>query len=53
MFGVLENYNFINVCVVVICYFGGIKLGVGGLICVYVGSVVLVVKEIGIIEIKE
>ena len=53
MLGVLENYNLTNVCVVVTRYFGGIKLGAGGLIRAYAGSVALVVKEIGIIEIKE
>ena len=53
MLGVLENHNLTNVCVVVTRYFGGIKLGAGGLIRAYAGSVGLAVKEIGIIEIKE
>ena len=53
MLGVLENHNLSNVCVVVTRYFGGIKLGAGGLIRAYAGSVALAVKEIGIIEIKE
>lgn len=53
MLGVLENHNLTNVCVVVTRYFGGIKLGSGGLIRAYAGSVALAVKEIGIIEIKE
>ena len=53
MLGVLENHNLTNICVVVTRYFGGIKLGAGGLIRAYAGSVALVVKEIGIIEIKE
>ena len=53
MLGVLENHNLANVCVVVTRYFGGIKLGAGGLIRAYAGSVALAVKEIGIIEIKE
>lgn len=53
MLGVLENHNLTNVCVVVTRYFGGIKLGAGGLIRTYAGSVALAVKEIGIIEIKE
>ncbi|MDU6351802.1 MAG: YigZ family protein, partial [Streptococcus mitis] len=48
-----ENHNLTNVCVVVTRYFGGIKLGAGGLIRAYAGSVALAVKEIGIIEIKE
>ena len=51
--GVLENHNLTNVCVVVTRYFGGIKLGAGGLIRAYAGSVALAVKEIGIVEIKE
>ena len=53
MLGVLENHNLTNVCVVVTRYFGGIKLGAGGLIRAYAGSVALAVKKIGIIEIKE
>mgnify|MGYP001097191657 FL=1 len=53
MLGVLENHNLTNVCVVVTRYFGGIKLGAGGLIRAYAGSVALAVKELGIIEIKE
>ena len=53
MLGVIENHNLTNVCVVVTRYFGGIKLGAGGLIRAYAGSVALAVKEIGIIEIKE
>ena len=53
MLGVLENHNLTNVCVVVTRYFGGIKLGAGGLIRAYAGSVALAVKEIGITEIKE
>ena len=53
MLGVLENHNLTNICVVVTRYFGGIKLGAGGLIRAYASSVALAVKEIGIIEIKE
>ena len=53
MLGVLENHNLTNVCVVVTRYFGGIKLGAGGLIRAYAGSVALAVKKISIIEIKE
>ena len=53
MLGLLENHNLTNICVVVTRYFGGIKLGAGGLIRAYAGSVALAVKEIGIIEIKE
>ena len=53
MLGVMENHQVTNVCFVVTRYFGGIKLGAGGLIRAYAGSVALVIKEIGLIEIKE
>lgn len=53
MLGVLENHQLTNVCFVVTRYFGGIKLGAGGLIRAYAGSVALAIKEIGLIEIKE
>lgn len=53
MLGVLENHDLTNVCVVVTRYFGGVKLGAGGLIRAYAGSVALAVKEIGIVHIKE
>ncbi|MGT2826916.1 YigZ family protein [Streptococcus himalayensis] len=53
MLGVLENHNLTNICVVVTRYFGGIKLGAGGLIRAYAGSVALAVKEIGLVDIKE
>ena len=53
MLGVLEKHNLTNLCVVVTRYFGGIKLGAGGLIRAYAGSVALAIKEIGLVEIKE
>ena len=53
MLGVLENHQLTNVCAVVTRYFGGIKLGAGGLIRSYAGSVALAIKEIGIVHIKE
>lgn len=40
MFSVLNNNNLENVCVVVTRYFGGKKLGAGGLVRAYSGSVV-------------
>ncbi len=42
-----------NVTAVVTRYFGGIKLGAGGLIRAYAGSVANALKEIGIVEVKE
>lgn len=53
MLGVLENHQLTNVCAVVTRYFGGIKLGAGGLIRAYSSSVALAIKEIGIVHIKE
>ena len=53
MLGVLENQQLTNVCVVVTRYFGGIKLGAGGLIRAYSSNVALAIKEIGIVHIKE
>ena len=51
--GVLENQQLTNVCAVVTRYFGGIKLGAGGLIRAYSSNVALAIKEIGIVHIKE
>ena len=53
MLGVMENHQLTNVCFVVTRYFGGIKLGAGGLIRAYAGSVAFAIKEIGLIEIKQ
>ena len=53
MLGVLENQQLTNVCAVVTRYFGGIKLGAGGLIRAYSSNVALAIKEIGIVHIKE
>ena len=53
MLGVLESHQLTNLCVVVTRYFGGIKLGAGGLIRAYAGCVALAVKEMGLVEIKE
>ena len=53
MLGVLENHQLTNVCAVVTRYFGGIKLGAGGLIRAYSSNVAIAIKEIGIVHIKE
>ena len=53
MLGALENHQLTNVCAVVTRYFGGIKLGSGGLIRAYSSNVALAIKEIGIVHIKE
>ena len=53
MLGVLENHQLTNVCAVVTRYFGGIKLGAGGLIRAYSSNVALAIKEIRIVHIKE
>ncbi|MGT2716655.1 YigZ family protein [Streptococcus respiraculi] len=53
MLTVLENNQLTNVAVVVTRYFGGVKLGAGGLIRAYAGAVAHTVSEIGIVEVKE
>ena len=47
---VIERRNLENVMVVVTRYFGGIKLGVGGLVRAYSGSVAKCLDRAGIIE---
>ncbi|MBM7642213.1 YigZ family protein [Streptococcus loxodontisalivarius] len=53
MLTVLEKQGLTNVVAVVTRYFGGTKLGAGGLIRAYAGSVSHALKEIGIVEVKE
>ncbi len=53
MLTVLENHELTNLAVVVTRYFGGIKLGVGGLIRAYAGAVAEAIKRIGCVEVKE
>ena len=50
---VLTKGNIHNTLIIVTRYFGGIKLGAGGLIRAYAGSVAQAVREIGLVEIKE
>lgn len=52
MFEVLKKCGFKDICVVVIWYFGGIKFGVGGLICVYGKLVFEGLNYIGVVEWK-
>lgn len=49
----LVNEGITNVCVVVTRYFGGIKLGTGGLVRAYTGSAKLGIEAAGIREVKE
>ena len=49
----LTNRNMQDTLAVTVRYFGGIKLGAGGLIRAYAGSVAQAVREIGLVEIKE
>lgn len=53
MLTVLEKNGLTNVVAVVTRYFGGVKLGAGGLIRAYAGAVANGVKELGIVEVKE
>ncbi|KXT77456.1 protein co-occurring with transport system [Streptococcus sp. DD13] len=53
MLTVLENLGLTNVVAVVTRYFGGTKLGAGGLIRAYGSTVADAIKGIGIVSIKE
>lgn len=53
MLTVLEKQDLTNVVAVVTRYFGGIKLGAGGLIRAYTGSVAQALNEIGLVTVKE
>lgn len=53
MLEILKKQEIHNVCVVVTRYFGGIKLGAGGLIRAYSGAVRDVIYDIGRIELRE
>ncbi|MGX7205617.1 YigZ family protein [Enterococcus pingfangensis] len=50
MLEVLKKNELINVCAVVTRYFGGTKLGAGGLIRAYSGAVAQAIADIGIVE---
>lgn len=53
MLTVLEKQELTNVVAVVTRYFGGIKLGAGGLIRAYAGAVAEAISEIGCVAVKE
>ena len=49
---VIQGSDLINICVIIIRYFGGIKLGIGGLVRTYSDVVNLVLAEAELIEYK-
>ena len=49
----LQKMGITNVVVVVTRYFGGIKLGPGGLVRAYTSSAKLALEKAGILEVKE
>lgn len=53
MLEILKKLEIHNACVVVTRYFGGIKLGGGGLIRAYSGAVRDVIYDIGRVELRE
>lgn len=53
MLEILKKLDVHNVCVVVTRYFGGIKLGGGGLIRAYSGAVRDVIYDIGRVELRD
>jgi uncharacterized YigZ family protein len=50
IYGQIQSFEITNILVVVIRYFGGVKLGVGGLISAYKTSAQLTLNEANIIE---
>ena len=50
IFGQIQSFDITNVLVVVVRYFGGVKLGVGGLISAYKTTAQLTLEEANIIE---
>lgn len=50
IFEVLCYYDFDGVFGVVVCYYGGVKFGVGGLVCVYMDVIVLVLFDVECVE---
>jgi uncharacterized YigZ family protein len=50
MLEILKKREITNVCAVVTRYFGGIKLGVGGLIRAYAGSVGHALDQVGLVK---
>ncbi|ELI6454137.1 YigZ family protein [Flavobacterium psychrophilum] len=50
IYGQIQSYNVTNILVVVVRYFGGIKLGVGGLITAYKTTAQMALDESEIIE---
>lgn len=53
MLNVIEKNELINVLVITIRYFGGIKLGAGGLIRAYSSSVTKTLEKVPLIEIEK
>ena len=53
MVQMLVSRNISNVAVVVTRYFGGIKLGTGGLVRAYTGTAKLVLDTVGVAAVKE
>ena len=50
IYGQIQSFEITNVLIVVVRYFGGIKLGVGGLISAYKTTAQLTLEEANIIE---
>ena len=50
IYGQIQSFNVTNILVVVVRYFGGVKLGVGGLISAYKTAAQMALEEAEIIE---
>lgn len=50
IFGQIQSFDLTNILIIVVRYFGGVKLGVGGLITAYRESAKMALEEADIIE---
>lgn len=50
IFGQIQSFDITNVLIIVVRYFGGVKLGVGGLIVAYRETAKMALEEVEIIE---
>jgi len=50
IYGQIQSFNVTNILVVVVRYFGGVKLGVGGLVSAYKTAAQMALEEVEIVE---
>ena len=50
IYGQIQSFDVTNVLIVVVRYFGGVKLGVGGLVSAYKTAAQMALEEVDIVE---